>query len=192
MKQKAVVTNPGKVYTTYREFANQYGYPDAAVKSDITDNRPRLVIGMTVNILARGFHLGSDQEYLHIVETSLGYRYIIAEGGLRFLPPDPLTIEEKRALIAKLTAEIDEEVALKVGDYARIIRDRNSYKIGSIVRVLDIDRDECPYRVTSGVDTYIDDLDATWLTADDLVRVTPEEARSSLIAQIEAQFNEEA
>lgn len=192
MKQKAVVTNPGKVYTTYREFANQYGYPDAAVTFDSDDHRPKLAEGTAVNLLTCGPDPVSGRKYLHIVETPLGYRYIIAEGGLRFLPPDPMTIEEKRALIAKLKAEIDEEVVLKAGDYARVTSEGYGYREGAIVRVLEVDGDDYPYLVTSGVGTHVGGIEVTWLAVDDLVKLTPEEAKSSLIAHVESHFSEES
>lgn len=87
--RKAEITEKGRRFTTYREFAAAHGYPEAAAKSDSSDSRERLENGDIVTLLTSGPHLtGYPGSTLWIVEAANGERHIINEVGLRIMPAE--------------------------------------------------------------------------------------------------------
>lgn len=86
--RKAEVTDLGRRFPYYTEFAEIYGYPNAAhnMRSGSPDVRQRPQIGDIVTLLVSGKH---DSLYkgdtLWIVEAANGERHIFNEKGLRIL-----------------------------------------------------------------------------------------------------------
>ncbi|WP_068616536.1 hypothetical protein [Paenibacillus tuaregi] len=192
--RKAEVINRGRVYTTYKRFAEKHGYPDAAVNSDSTDSRKAMKNGDIVTLLTRGTHENPSWGTLWIVETAEGERFIINEGGLRILPSTSEIIAQKRTELAALTAEITaletqlaEEQALKVGDWARVVsRTYNEeFHHGDIVRVITVDSSDIPYQVESAGGM------TDWACSTSLEKITPADARAALIASIDELFGGE-
>ncbi|WP_433943638.1 hypothetical protein [Paenibacillus sp. SN-8-1] len=97
-------------------------------------------------------------------------------------------IERKRSELAELEARLAEESALKVGDWARVIRPTHNEDIrfGAIVRVIKTDDSSIPYYVEApgGV--------RDWARSIALEKLTPAEARTALLAEIDELFTEEA
>lgn len=94
-----------------------------------------------------------------------------------------VSLEHKRTQLATLTAEIAEleaqlaeESRLKVGDYARVTD-------GSIVQITDINEGYSHQYRGAAVN-----VNFPWFSKDRLTKITPEEARASLIAKIDAHF----
>ena len=77
----AKVINTGKLYTTYRSFAYDAGYPLAY--------RPKGVPigGKTVKVLAKGKHEDYDR-IIYVIEDDTGAHYLIGEEGLRIEFPE--------------------------------------------------------------------------------------------------------
>lgn len=82
----AKVVNLGKLYSTYRDFADASGYPDAVgelwtqTEKEKSENA-RLLLGKTVKILAKGKH----ERYnviIYVVENDDGERFLFREEGL--------------------------------------------------------------------------------------------------------------
>jgi len=100
-------------------------------------------------------------------------------------------IEQKRAAVASLNAEIAEletemaeESALKVGDYARFVSG-GDFSEGTIVVVDNTDgQRRYPYEVHAALCPELSE----YVSANQLERLTPAEARAALIAQIDALF----
>lgn len=87
--RKAEITEKGRRFTTYREFAAAHGYPEAAAKSDSSDSREKLENGDIVTLLTSGPHLtGYPGSTLWIVEAANGERHIINEVGLCIMPAE--------------------------------------------------------------------------------------------------------
>lgn len=82
----AKVVNLGKLYSTYRDFADASGYPDAVgglgtqAEKEKTENA-RLLLGKTVKILAKGKH-ESYNAIIYVVESDYGERFLFGEEGL--------------------------------------------------------------------------------------------------------------
>lgn len=108
---------------------------------------------------------------------------------------DADTLATKRTQLATLTAEIAqleaqlaEESRLKVGDYARVISTYSvdSFELEDIVRITDIDSTGYPFYGESPINGR-----GEWFAEESIGKITPEEARASLIAKIAAHFNPE-
>jgi hypothetical protein len=77
--KKAIVTNAGERYSTYRAFAQKHGYPDAV------DRGVSVSLGEGVTLLTSGPHERVGKGTLWIVEKADGSRLIIGERGLKFV-----------------------------------------------------------------------------------------------------------
>lgn len=89
--------------------------------------------------------------------------------------------------ITQLEAQLAEEQALKVRDWARVI-DRTyngDFDFGTIVRVDCVDGSDIPYRVEALGGK------GDWARRESLEKITPAEARASLIAEIDELFSGE-
>lgn len=111
----------------------------------------------------------------------------------RKVPSLSESLATKRTQLATLTAEIAqletqlaEESRLKVGDYARVIEDEESFVVGDIVRVERLDDDADSYSI--GAETLFSPESYEWFKRSQLEKITPTEARASLIAKIDAHF----
>ncbi|MCD9024346.1 hypothetical protein [Cohnella silvisoli] len=97
-------------------------------------------------------------------------------------------IEAKRAELAELEAKLAEETTLKVGDYARVIEanpDDDEISVGDIVVIDELDTvhtDGLPYRARR-VGSY-----ECWAWVPSATKLSPAEARTALIAQVDALF----
>ena len=98
----AVVTDTGKVYTTYWDFAKAAGYSSAVsyYKS------PEGLEGQTVKLLAKGKHGSMPDLTIYVIETSEGEQFLIGAEGLEIKEAG---VMEKAApnVIEKMQAEID-------------------------------------------------------------------------------------
>lgn len=95
-------------------------------------------------------------------------------------------IEQKRTEIAELEAQI----AINVDDYVRVVGRTydDELQVGDVAQVFrtDPEDDDLPYYLRSIIgNTH------AWARADSIVKITPAEAKASLIAQIEELFAEE-
>ncbi|MNT16878.1 hypothetical protein D3C72_1520040 [compost metagenome] len=104
-------------------------------------------------------------------------------------------LAQKRNELADLNAEImeledllAEEQALKVGDWARVIRPTHNEDIrfGAVVRVIETDESTVPYYV----ETASGQKD--WARSIALEKLQPAEAHGALLAEIDELFTEEA
>jgi len=98
-------------------------------------------------------------------------------------------IAQKRKELAELEAELTEEMALKIGDYARVLTDNYDYfAVGDIVIIQMVDSRKglsFPIDVVSVISRRVGSEFGTT----QLERLTPAEAKSALLAQVEALFN---
>lgn len=83
----AVVTDTGKLYSTYEDFAKASGYPDATVSIWTDGGRDKSEAGLklqgtTVRILAKGKH-GWEDCMLYVVESDEGERFLFGADGLK-------------------------------------------------------------------------------------------------------------
>ncbi|CAM2953242.1 hypothetical protein PASE110613_09260 [Paenibacillus sediminis] len=188
--RKAIVTNKGKEYTTYKGFANQLGYPEAAAFSDSSDVRKKLRNGDEVTLIVSGEHPYDRDRLIWVIESGNGEKHLIGGAGLSIQPHTPRTLlATKRAQLAQLTAEIaqiEAELTIKPGDWVRVIyrSHHDAFSDGDIVRVVLTDTTNIPYNVVS-----FDGKMSDWTTADSVVKITPTEAKAALLAEIEALFN---
>ena len=137
----------------------------------------------------RGF---DDITYSYFEDTAKSKDFL----RYRIAPPTLSTAEliaQKRtdlacinAELAELEAKYAEETALKVGDYAKVIAGDFNTTVGTIVRIIDCDTSDLPYKAES----LFDAEDIEWFTEGALQRLTPAEAKSALLAQVEALFTE--
>ncbi|MDQ0168738.1 hypothetical protein [Paenibacillus tundrae] len=112
----------------------------------------------------------------------------------RKVPPLSESLATKRDQLATLTAEIAqleaqlaEESRLKVGDYARVtdISSVDNFNEGDIVIITRIDDQRHTY-VLRGESVTSEGYE--WFSPAALTKITPAEARASLIAKIDAHF----
>lgn len=91
------------------------------------------------------------------------------------------------AEIAQLEAQLAEESRLKVGDYARVtdITSVDNFDEGDIVFIARFDDSRVTY-VLRGERPMSEDYE--WFSPAALTKITPAEARTSLIAKIDAHF----
>lgn len=135
--------------------------------------------------------LDEDLEY----EDSDGvyWRYDSDDDTLfRKVPPLSELIATKRTQLATLTAEIAqleaqlaEESRLKVGDYARVtgITSVDNFTLDDIVLITRYEDATYPLRGVSPISDVVE-----WFSPASLTKITPAEARASLIAKIDAHF----
>lgn len=130
------------------------------------------------------------------------------DGDFIYVEPDEFTLyrrvvsteailETKRSQLALLTAEIAEleaqlaeESRLKVGDYARVTNTMSvdDFGEGDIVEITRVDDSRDIYALR-GECLLTDNYE--WFAPAALTKITPAEARASLIAKIDAHFNPE-
>ncbi|CDN42053.1 MULTISPECIES: hypothetical protein [Paenibacillus] len=191
--RKARITNWRNWYDCFGECAQKLGYPDA-VKSRRTRRDP--VNDEIVTLLACD-EVGGLSGAIWAVEATDGERYLIGQRGLEILPlTTEQLIEAKRKSIATLSEELatleaqlaEEKRANqpKVGDYARVtdIGHRSAdVSLGVVVRVDSIVNGSRPYKV-SKLFGSIDE----WDYVANVERLTPDEARAALIAEVDSLF----
>src|SRR5690625_261322 len=109
----AKVTDTGKQFTTYQDFADAVGYPDAV--NDITyiggQNKARELRdreGEIFEVLANGEHGNPRYGNIYVIESRDGKRFLIAANGLNITFPDasPTDSLETRKDIEELIAEM--------------------------------------------------------------------------------------
>ncbi|WP_427050404.1 hypothetical protein [Paenibacillus sp. TC-CSREp1] len=104
-----------------------------------------------------------------------------------------VSLEYKRTQLATLTSEIAqleaqlaEESRLKVGDYARVTDTTSvdNFTLDDIVRITRYEDATYPLRGVSPISDVVE-----WFAPASLTKITPDEARASLIAKIDAHFD---
>lgn len=111
--RQAKVTDAGKLFTTYRDFANKHGFPDAAAGSAWDDKRKRPKNGDAVTLLVSGAHMsGYGGKTLWIVEAADGARFIIGVDGIEIEkePTDVIYVDGKRYRAVKRNAAVGERI----------------------------------------------------------------------------------
>ncbi|WP_018755175.1 hypothetical protein [Paenibacillus terrigena] len=118
--RKAEIVDKGNQYTTYRDFAQKYGYPEAAAESDWNDKRTSLRNGVIVTLLVSGPHQRSCEGTLWIIEAANGERHIIGEKGLKILADEKITVlaDEKLGGVQREYREIKRDA--KVGEFVKM------------------------------------------------------------------------
>lgn len=88
----AKVTDTGKLYSTYTDFAEAAGYPDAAHDLWIVGNskvRELDARGDEVfTVLAKGFHGSQPDEIIYVIESADGKRFLVGADGLEIIEND--------------------------------------------------------------------------------------------------------
>lgn len=94
------------------------------------------------------------------------------------------------AEIAELEAQLTEESRLRVGDYARVIDgpEGGRFEEGSIMLVTEVAKAQSAIYPIGAVSPLLGYVAFEAFKPEDLVKITPEEARASLIAKIDAHF----
>ncbi|WP_434750226.1 hypothetical protein [Paenibacillus amylolyticus] len=161
----------------------------AAVAGDIV----RHDRGYSLSIIGTYDVLDSDLEYE--VATGDYWRYDSDDDTLfRKVPSLSESLASKRTQLATLTAEIAqleaqlaEESRLKVGDYARVTDTMSvdDFYVGDIVFIEYFDAARDTY-VLRGECILTEKYE--WFSPAALTKITPAEARASLIAKIDAHF----
>lgn len=119
---KAEITNTGKEFTTYKDFAIKHGYPDAAAIADDEDTRKRLRNGDIVTLLTSGPHLsGYRGDTLWIVQAANGERHIINETGLRIFADAPITVLPDESLSGVLREYREVKRKARVGERIKYV-----------------------------------------------------------------------
>lgn len=95
----AIFVRPGNVYSSYGEFANACGYPDAYAQGFTPENRKKVariekLVNRKVKILARGRHGTEPKTVLYVVEAPTGERFIVNEKGLENIEEDIKSLKE--------------------------------------------------------------------------------------------------
>jgi hypothetical protein len=82
---KAKVTNGGKQFSTYVQFAEVSGHPEAAAtfKCDVVSAAS--LVGEEVYVLARGDHEMSGYPKLYVCQTRNGDKFLIGEDGIELI-----------------------------------------------------------------------------------------------------------
>ncbi|MEI2280715.1 hypothetical protein [Paenibacillus polysaccharolyticus] len=90
------------------------------------------------------------------------------------------------AEIAQLEAQLAEESRLKVGDYARVTDSSSvdEFALDDVVLISNVDHTAYPLRGECPVSGLHE-----WFNPASLTKITPAEARASLIAKVDAHFN---
>ncbi|WP_342480434.1 hypothetical protein NST07_25815 [Paenibacillus sp. FSL L8-0340] len=133
--RKAEITEKGRRFSTYRDFAERHGYPEAAASSDSKDSRKKLENGDIVTLLTSGPHLtGYPGATLWVVEAANGERHIINEVGLRIMPAD----------IHGVTLLPDESLGGLMREYRKVKR---KACVGELVKIVD---NNCGHRFPDG------------------------------------------
>lgn len=157
------------------------------------------------NLGYRHLPFGSFYEVIRDSDDSIGIRDL--DDDFAYVSNNSFTIfrrqesaadllATKRSQLAVLTAEIAEletqlaeESRLKVGDYARVVEDEELFVVGDIVRVERLGDDADSYSI--GAESLFSPESYEWFKRSQLEKITPAEARASLIAKIDAHFNPE-
>lgn len=114
-----------------------------------------------------------------------GFTYVTSNADI--LATKHTQLATLTAEIAQLEAQLAEESRLKVGDYARVtdMAFVDNFDEGDIVFIEHFDDSRDIY-VFRGESILTDDYE--WFAPASLTKITPEEARASLIAKIDAHF----
>ena len=113
----ARVTDTGKLFSTYKDFARDAGYPDAAAISWAGDEKVRGLddrIGEEFDVLARGEHVNRTFNgiIVYVIESEDGERFLVGEDGLDIKEPEHVSDltemdrHELTELIKKATDEL--------------------------------------------------------------------------------------
>lgn len=114
----AKVTDSGRVFSTYTDFAKAVGYPDAVddelvgevSKGEEVDERT----GETFTVLAKGKHSLTRYGYVYVIESLDDKRFLIAESGLAITYPPTKTADKLDEMDYDKLIEYADEVNLAV------------------------------------------------------------------------------
>ena len=107
----AKVTDTGKLYSTYTDFAEAVGYPDATHDLWVVGNskvRELDARGDEVfTVLAKGFHGSQPDVIIYVIESADGKRFLVGADGLEIIENDgaPKSLE-LRGQAEELLAEL--------------------------------------------------------------------------------------
>src|SRR5690625_5034234 len=107
----AKVTDTGNLYSTYTDFAEAAGYPDATHDLWVVGNskvRELDARGDEVfTVLAKGCHGSQPDEIIYVIESADGKRFLVGEDGLEIFGNDhaPKSLE-LRSQAEELLAEL--------------------------------------------------------------------------------------
>lgn len=94
---KAKVTDVGKLYSSYTDFAKKTGYSDAAdedVFGREKSAKSKLLLGKTVDVLARGRH-PIDIDVLYVIQDETGERFIFSGKGIELIYPENIAADSR-------------------------------------------------------------------------------------------------
>src|SRR5690625_1039377 len=107
----AKVTDTGKLYSTYTDFAEAVGYPDATHDLRVVGNskvRELDARGDEVfTVLVKGFHGSQPGEIVYVIESADGKRFLVGADGLEIIendsaPKSLTTRKQAEELLAEL------------------------------------------------------------------------------------------
>lgn len=104
MALKSVVTDVGELYTTYKDFAVDNGFPNAARELDKGEKRIFPDVGEEVSLLFKGEHIWGRT--IWIIETGTCDQFIIGQDGLEFA----IDTDTTRELLANLAAYVTKSI----------------------------------------------------------------------------------
>src|SRR5699024_375605 len=107
----AKVTDRGKAFLTYKEFAEEAGHPSAAVVWDDGAKRDSLFAKQheTFKVLARGNHEGPGYPHviIYVIEAEDGEELLVGDDGLD-ITETATSLMERMSELEKATAHVDE------------------------------------------------------------------------------------
>jgi hypothetical protein len=151
--------------------------------ADVTRGKSYEIIAET----ADSYKIRDDAKDTHTFHKSHeGYLFdVFSETTATILATKRTQLATLTAEIAQLEAQLAEEARLRVGDYARVT-DTSSvdeFALDDVVHITDKDSSAYPLYGESPINGT-----GEWLAEEALTKITPAEARASLIAKIDAHF----
>lgn len=177
----AKVTDTGKLFDTYKVFANKAGYPDAACSIFGDEKEFKLIKGRakhTFKVLARGNHdsVSYSDETIYVIESEDGERFLIGDAGL-----------EITEHVAKLTPlqlhEMGYEEALKAYEKAVDNMDELSRALRRKAYAKGYEQGRFDQRMKTA---YEDVAEMVRGNTDEYAEKTPQERRDEIVEQAKA------
>ncbi|KAA8750180.1 hypothetical protein [Paenibacillus sp. UASWS1643] len=130
-------------------------------------------IRITNRVIGEDRYVDGDEFAVNSVDSDGDVR-VNAAGSDR-----ALVLRREYVVLKPVSAKPAEPERLKVGDYARYVRDGNNRMVtGDIVEITEIDQSAVPYRVRRLSDNYV-----AWAPANKIVRATDEEVAKAVAAK---------
>ena len=139
---KAVVVRPGQVFTTYKDFADGVGYPEAVDQGRGYEMELGDLTGTEVYVHAKGTHT-NGRDIVCVCETRHGEQFLINEKGLTYIEEGKVMGEVQTKLIDIKTDELYKEIERRAFEAG--------YEEGKAAGVSSVEQPVAPARTAKAV-----------------------------------------